>query len=95
MQHVAADCRVLRVRRVAAQEAEPGAGAAMNPFHRLAHDHAFSCALVLLEMVKHLMREECHKDAHTAFYDALMGMLEHYEQQADRQARRLGKPSKN
>jgi hypothetical protein len=46
-------------------------------------------------MVKHLMRDECHRDAHTAFYDALMAMLAHYEEQANRQARRLGKPSKN
>jgi hypothetical protein len=63
--------------------------------HRLHHDHAWACACVILDMVKHLMREECHRDAHTAFYDALMAMLEHYEQQADRQHRRLHDPSKN
>jgi hypothetical protein len=61
----------------------------------LRHDHAFSAASVILDLVKHLMREECHRDAHDAFYEAIMACLEHYEMQMKREARRLVKPSRN
>jgi hypothetical protein len=62
---------------------------------RLWHDHAFACASAILDMTKHLMREECHRDTHQAFYEAITACLQHYESQCARQVRRVGEPSKN
>lgn len=50
---------------------------------------------MILDLVKHLMREECHRDAHEAFYAALMACLEHFEADLGREAARLCRPSKN
>lgn len=62
---------------------------------RLHHDHAWACAEVILELVQHLMREECHRDAaHQAFYEAIRSCLLHYDMQRERQERRL-QPSRN
>lgn len=61
----------------------------------LRHDHAWATAVAILDLVKHLMREECHRDAHDAFYTAIKACLESYEQQMQREARRLAKPSRN
>jgi hypothetical protein len=61
---------------------------------RLRHDHAWACASVVLDLVKHLMREECHRDAHEAFYTAIMGCLEHFETEQRREEARL-RPSSN
>ena len=61
----------------------------------LRHDHAWAAAAAVLDLVKHLMREECHREAHDAFYQAINACLEHYEIQMQREARRLAKPSRN
>lgn len=61
----------------------------------LRHDHAWACAGAILGLVKHLMREECYRDAHDAFYTAIRACLEHYERQLRREAVRLCKPSRN
>jgi hypothetical protein len=69
-------------------------GATVSCFHHLQHDHAFACAEVILEMVRHLMREECHREAHDAFYEAIMCCLQHYELSCERRPRRI-LPSRN
>ncbi|HXG09289.1 MAG TPA: hypothetical protein VNK04_05825 [Gemmataceae bacterium] len=62
---------------------------------RLQHDHAWAAAAAILDLVKHRMREECRRDAHTAFYDAILACLQHYEQDMQREAARLCRPSRN
>lgn len=62
---------------------------------RIRHDHAWSCAAAILDLVRHLMREECQRDAHAAIYAAVMACLEHFENDLGREAVRLCRPSRN
>ena len=60
----------------------------------LAHDTCFALSKVLLGIVQNCLREDEHRDAHKAFYDACRVALEVYEIKRDRMIHRL-KPSKN
>ena len=56
---------------------------------RLRAAAAFALALHILGMVKHLLREEEHKDAFDEFYRAARAAIEAYEQQTERERQRL------
>lgn len=57
---------------------------------RVLHDTAHSTALKLLEIVKPCIREEEWRDAYAEFYAAVREGLVAYEEQAHRNAARLG-----
>jgi hypothetical protein len=58
-------------------------------YDRLRHDHAWSCTLVIEDMIRHLLREEEIAEFRAQCYEALSAMLQHYDASVDRQARRL------
>jgi hypothetical protein len=64
-----------------------------NP--RLIHDTAYALALHLLRVFEPLLREEEKRDAFTECYEAAKAGIEAFCIQADREAVRLCRPSKN
>lgn len=61
----------------------------------LRHDAAFAAARALVEIVAPCLREEERRDAFEEFYRVCVAMIEAYEQQMQREAARLCKPSRN
>lgn len=63
---------------------------------RLIHDTAFAAAMNILDTVRHLLREEEYKDAHTTFYDIVKTAIEWLDTMQTRENQRLlRKPDKN
>jgi hypothetical protein len=44
--------------------------------NRLIHDTAWAAALAILDSVRHLIREDEHKDAHGVFYEIIKAAIE-------------------
>jgi hypothetical protein len=61
----------------------------------LRHDCAWAGARSLVEIVVPCLREEERRDAFEEFYRVCAAMIEAYEQQMQREAARLCKPSRN
>jgi hypothetical protein len=43
---------------------------------RLIHDSAWAAALAVLDSVRHLIREDGHKEAHGVFYEIIKAAIE-------------------
>lgn len=61
----------------------------------LKHDTAFACATALLDMVRPALLPAEQKDFHEEAYRIALAALEAYDQQVQREAARLRKPSRN
>ena len=65
------------------------------PGTRLMHDSAFAGAKELLDMVAPALRPEERRDYFNEAYRTCLAMLLAYEQQVQREAARLCRPSRN
>jgi hypothetical protein len=62
---------------------------------RLVHDAAWVTALSIMEMMENVLRPEERKDAFQEIYLRVKAGMEALEQQAEREAARLCRPSRN
>ncbi len=65
------------------------------PGSRLMHDTAFAAAKALLDMAAPALRSDQRRDYFDECYRICLAMLEAYEQQVQREAARLCRPSRN